>query len=525
MFESSSRWTFVACLMMIAGCGPASEVEEQAPTEVDTRSDPIWAQTPGAHDTTQELTWDGVVGSVASGYTLTSFAQSSLFGPVVQLNALYRDTNGCLRRVYQTELEAIWKYDPTLINCTYDPGLTSAPAAVSWGTNRIDVFWFIYGLFGGTAELRHAFWDGSTWRNESLGDTQFEPASAPVVGSWGVGHLDVLYRDTSGQVRRREFDRSKKGVIGFDANGWALSEQLIGSAPGEVSLAEPKTNELHVFYRSSSGTLARRYTTTNGTAWYTETTAIPIDGAPSATSWGSGRLDVVASRTISGVVQLKHIWREPGRSSWLEAHYTSSQGFGQPRAAAALGRPNRIDLLGTPNASNLWHALYQESLPGFAELYNPQTQYWCFANASGMVINYMNLPAAPLSTCTYVSSQFGLDCCVSPTPDDCLHGGDTGDMLQSFGVTWDDKRILTPDELRVELLLRHMPVIAHEDHNNDSGSHVVVIRDIYRIAGVDYVALVDPGNYGKTWVWPYNTFITYNGNWHVNYMYQGFHWQ
>lgn len=516
---SRIQMLLLSSCMALSACGGGLDVPTaEAPSTIASSQDPIWAQTPGAHQTTKELTWDGVVGPISSGYTLTSWASAGTFGPAVQLNALYRDGNGCLRRVTTTEMDGVWHYDPVLINCNAD--LASDPAAVSWGPNRIDVFWFVYALFGGPAELRHAFWDGSTWRNEVLHDTVAQPASAPVVASWGVGHLDVMYRDNTGMLWRREFDRAKKNATGFDANGWQLSDSSVASVSGDVALAEPTTNELHVFYRSGSGTLMHRSSTNDGASWGLENTLITIDGVPSATTWGPGRLDVAVSRTISGVVQLKHIWRI-GSADWSEAHYTSHQAFGQPRLAAALGRPNRFDVVGTPDGTNIYHSLYQESLPGFAELNNPQPDYWCFANSSGMVVNYLNQPAAPLPTCVFASSDLGANCCAATVPDACLSGGSTSNVLSNFGVTWSDERILTADELRFELLVAHRPVIAHEDHNNDSGSHVVVIRDIYKVAGVDYVALVDPANRGLTWVWPYTTLINYNGNWHIDYMYQG----
>ena len=66
-----------------------------------------------------------------------------------------------------------------------------------------------------------------------------------------------------------------------------------------------------------------------------------------------------------------------------------------------------------------------------------------------------------------------------------------------------------------------MPVISHQSSNVSSTNHVVVLRDIYAIAGTDYVVIADPANGGKSWVWPYATYLAYNTNWSVDYMYSG----
>lgn len=523
-----SPWgPLVGAALILAGCGPGLEIDappgENAADPMSATQE-IWAQVPGAHLTTKELTWDFVTGNKASGSGYGFAAYSVLtpfYGPIMEMSAFYRDAQGCLRRVHMDEITGTWTGEASPIQCTLEPDLTSEPAAVSWGTNRLDVFWFVYGLFGGAAEVHHALWNGSSWIHETLPATQVEPVSAPAVASWGFGHIDLVYRDAAGDLWRREFDRGKKGAAGFTASGWSLTDKKIGNAPTDVALAEPTANRLDLFYRTSLGTLMHKKSVNNGATWTTESLKVTVSGQPSAASWGPNRIDVVAPRIVSGEVQIEHLSQDAG-GEWKPNNYPSNSAFGRPVAAAAIGRPNRFDIIGSPGGSSIRHSFYQESLPGFAELNNPQTSYWCFANAAGMVINYMALPAAPRPTCEFVSSQFGQDCCLVPTPQDCKQGGDTADLLEAYSVTWNDQRILTPFELRLELLLRHMPVIAHSESNISDSNHVVVIRDIYNIGGVDYVAIVDPANSGRTWVWPYETFVNYDGNWHVDYMYQGF---
>ena len=65
--------------------------------------------------------------------------------------------------------------------------MTSEPAVVSWGPNRLDTF-----FKGSDNALWHKAWDGNRWfDHESLFGVL---TTAPVVTSWGPNRLDVFYR-------------------------------------------------------------------------------------------------------------------------------------------------------------------------------------------------------------------------------------------------------------------------------------------------------------------------------------------
>ncbi|HXN93420.1 MAG TPA: hypothetical protein VN879_02895, partial [Candidatus Acidoferrales bacterium] len=69
---------------------------------------------------------------------------------------------------------------------------TSSPAAVSWGFNRIDIFYC-----GRNNRLWHKSWDGAQWNpEEDLGGAA--PAFGPAVASWGQNRLDVFYTPAQG---------------------------------------------------------------------------------------------------------------------------------------------------------------------------------------------------------------------------------------------------------------------------------------------------------------------------------------
>jgi Repeat of unknown function (DUF346) len=82
--------------------------------------------------------------------------------------------------------------------------MASAPAAVSWGSNRLDVF-----AQGTDKSLQHWWWDGSSWGSESLGGAL---VSAPAAVSWGSGRLDVFAQGTDKSLQH----------WWWDGGGWDL---------------------------------------------------------------------------------------------------------------------------------------------------------------------------------------------------------------------------------------------------------------------------------------------------------------
>ena len=110
---------------------------------------------------------------------------------------------------------------------TLGGSLASDPAAVSWGSGRIDVF-----ARGTDNALKHLWYQAGTgagWQPwESLGGNL---TSAPAVASWGAGRLDVFALGTNSSLKRRAYQ------AGLGA-GWQDWEDLGGnwtSAPDAVS--------------------------------------------------------------------------------------------------------------------------------------------------------------------------------------------------------------------------------------------------------------------------------------------------
>jgi len=111
-------------------------------------------------------------------------------------------------------------------------GLTSPPAAVSWGEGRIDVF-----VRGTDRALWHRWFTGGDWSDwESLGGVlNFGPA----VSSWGPRRLDVFARGTDNTIFQRTFDqgwRAWTSIAEPETTVALPGIAAVSSAPGKIDL-------------------------------------------------------------------------------------------------------------------------------------------------------------------------------------------------------------------------------------------------------------------------------------------------
>lgn len=132
--------------------------------------------------------------------------------------------------------------------------LTSRPAAVSWGPNRLDVFGR-----GGDGQLWHKWFDGSWHAWEPLGGTM--TTDGPAVASDAAGNLDVFVRRPDNKLGHLTY----RAGTGWSA--WDVMPGMIQSAPAIVSTA-PGTFDL--FARWSDNSLrTRHYPVTSGSGIFT----------------------------------------------------------------------------------------------------------------------------------------------------------------------------------------------------------------------------------------------------------------
>jgi hypothetical protein len=205
-------------------------------------------------------------------------------------------------------------------------GLTapSSPAAVSWGTNRIDAF-----VVDGS-HLKHAYWTSpGPWNGwQDLGcclDT------APTVSSWGANRLDVFVGSGGGLWH-----------TWFDSGSWWGWNQIPGitnmvGAPSAVSWGNGR---IDIVAKDSGNNY--KWTSYNNPSGWTAWAAIGccFDTSPSLSTWGTNRLDVFGG--IGG--NLWHGWYTGG-PNWV--NWNNLGGNMDSAPSAASWGVNRIDIMAT----------------------------------------------------------------------------------------------------------------------------------------------------------------------------------
>jgi hypothetical protein len=233
--------------------------------------------------------------------------------------------------------------------------LTSSPGCVSWGFNRIDVFYE-----GQNSHLWHRSWDGAQWNaEEDLGGVL---TSRPAAASWGFNRIDVFYRGQNNHLWHRSWDGAQ----------WNNEEDLGGvlfSAPAAVSW---EFNRIDVFYEGQNSHLWHR--SWDGAQWNNEEDLGGVlSSAPAAVSWGSGRIDVFYSSVLNG--HLRH--RSWNGEEDLGGLLSSAPG------ASSWG-PTRLDIFYSGQNRHLWHRSWdqghwnaEEDLGGYLTS-NPVCVSWGF---------------------------------------------------------------------------------------------------------------------------------------------------
>lgn len=205
------------------------------------------------------LAASGVTSAPASARRGTARMGVAWRGPATAHNTLFRQWNGATfgpaANLGGTTIAA--------------PALTAQPA-----TNRYDAFAIgsnknVYQKAGLSCGSDTCTW-GSTWNNIG-GVTSFAPAAV----SWGTNRLDVFIRGTDDQVYHRYWNGSAWSPS-WSAQGGTMTQ-------GAPAVSSPGSGRLNVFARGDDNALWRRqWTGSAWTAW--ESLGGRLDSAPSATS-------------------------------------------------------------------------------------------------------------------------------------------------------------------------------------------------------------------------------------------------
>lgn len=207
--------------------------------------------------------------------------------------------------------------------------LTSVPAAVSWGGNRLDLF-----VRGIDNALWHKWWDGgwSIWEN--LGGNLTSP---PVVVSWGVNRLDVFIRGIDNALWHKWWD-------GARWSDWEYQGGVLVSTPTVISRA---VNRLDVFVQGADGSLYQKFW--SGTGW---SNWINLGGTvssrPAAVSRGPNSLDVFV-RSADG----SPAYRSWNGTTW--ENWVTLDGFLASSPTVVSRGPASLDLFVEGGDHSLYH--------------------------------------------------------------------------------------------------------------------------------------------------------------------------
>ncbi|HLO18176.1 MAG TPA: hypothetical protein VK206_25315 [Anaerolineales bacterium] len=165
--------------------------------------------------------------------------------------------------------------------------LTSAPSVASWGPNRLDCF-----VRGTNNHMWHKWWDGLAWSEwEDLGGIL---TSAPAAVSWGTNRVDCFVRGTNNHMWHKWWDGS----------AWSNWEDLGGFLTTAPAVASLKENRLDCFARGTQNHMIHKWW--DGTAWSEwEDLGGSLKDTPAAVSWGPQRIDCFVRDTNN---HMSHIW-------------------------------------------------------------------------------------------------------------------------------------------------------------------------------------------------------------------------
>jgi murein DD-endopeptidase MepM/ murein hydrolase activator NlpD len=213
--------------------------------------------------------------------------------------------------------------------------LSSGPAAIARGTNKLDVF-----ATAGNRVLWQRSWTGSAWTDWRNLRKQLQ--ASPAVAAWNDNRLDLF---GLGADRAIWHTYSNNGGASYAA--WESLGGTIVGAPAAVAWG---SGRIDLFARGVDNALVHKWW--DGERWSDwENLGGTLNSGPAVASWGVGRLDVFVRGSDNG---LYHRWFTAGRwSQWedLGGKLTSDP-------AAVSRAKGSIDVVARGTDNSLWHRGY-----------------------------------------------------------------------------------------------------------------------------------------------------------------------
>jgi hypothetical protein len=386
-----------------------------------------------------------------------------------RLDAFYRGSDNTLRHKSWNFGDPAWSAEENLGSPSATNTLTSDPAVVSWGDNRIDIF-----ARDTNGQLVHKWWAGG-WSGWELNMGAI--GNKPAVASQANGSLDVFARNSSNQL----ITRSYRPASGW--SGWGVIGGVLYSDPAAVSWSN---NRLDVFAQNGSAHLQHWWWA--GGAWSAaEDLGGSVYGTPAVSSWGTNRLDIFARNSSN---QLSHLAWVPGWTTWetLTAAGTLTGGPG----AVSWG-PNRIDILTRDAYGNMYRYTWIDTL-GVPLIPQQQTN-WCWAASAQMIAKSLGLD---IKQCEEANHYFGrTNCCTDAAAasdtSGCNDKNGGWPEFSAWGMSSSmvDNGGLTLDQVKDQVVTKGKP-FAFSWKWTGTGGHMMVAVDYLRFDNQDWIAVNDP---------------------------------
>ena len=274
--------------------------------------------------------WVARGGSLISAPAVTSWGPGRLDVFARGLDTTGKDTNRLAHRVFADGHWQRWN-DLGILPGDSDIG---GPAAVSWGSGRIDLF-----VTATNGHLGHKWFSNGTWKQwQDLGGAI---TGTPAVISWGPGKLDVFARSAGARLVRLRF-----------ADGAWQPWQDLGSLAGMDALTAvswgPGRTDLFAV-TTATGRIWQRTYNGSWSGWSDRGGDFP--GGVGVVSWAAGRIDLFGKMLHR---DLAHAWFSTGTwKSWQNLG-GGEQGLNS-RPGAASWAQNRIDVFGVDDNGMLLH--------------------------------------------------------------------------------------------------------------------------------------------------------------------------
>ncbi|MEM7725596.1 MAG: S8 family serine peptidase [Cyanobacteria bacterium P01_A01_bin.45] len=217
-----------------------------------------------------------------------------------------------------------------------DGNCFSAPAATTWGENRLDTF-----VIAGNSAVYHKFWDGKAWCEWS--DLGGFSLSAPAAVSSAENKIDLFIIGKERSIQHKSYDCGK----------WSEWKDLQGLCQRGIAVSAPHPQRLDLFSVAADNAVWHKYW--DGSQWSKWHSLGGFSlGSPAAVSMDENQIDVFI-RGSNHAIYHKHWNGQNWSNNWENL---GGLWLYSPAATASNSKNLNVFAVGTDNA------IYRKRLNG-----------------------------------------------------------------------------------------------------------------------------------------------------------------